>query len=499
MFNNIDTNKILQLFIYNPRDPLLFSSGFFIFIFFFFLMFLWLVRNNKNIRVGYILLFSLFYYYKVSGMFFLLLAGTAVFNFFMGKQIAYFEYGWKRRIVLIFSVLVNVAILFYFKYTNFFIEVYNEIQNSSVEFVDIIVPIGISFYTFKSLSYLFDLYLEKIEPEKNLFNFSLYVCFFPNLLAGPIDRAEKFLPQIKEKLFISKEDIGKGLFLIMSGIIKKLIIADYISLNFVDRVMDEPLRFTGVENLFATYGYALQIYCDFSGYSDIAIGLALLMGFKLMDNFNNPYKATSVADFWRRWHISLSSWLLDYIFKPLQMSWRNLRIVGNALAVIVTFVICGFWHGANWTFIIWGLIHGLFMAFSIFTKTPRTWIQRKLHLENTKFLKVVQVFITFNLVAFAWVFFRAITFQSALDVFSQMYYFFHPEVFVQFVQGYPAISIMIFAALLLHFLPYKVEEKTIQLITNTPLVGKAIMLTLIIWIATQVRSSELQPFIYFQF
>jgi len=218
-----------------------------------------------------------------------------------------------------------------------------------------------------------------------------------------------------------------------------------------------------------------------------------------MDNFNNPYKASSVADFWRRWHISLSSWLLDYIFKPLQMSWRNLRIVGNALAVIVTFVICGFWHGASWTFIIWGLIHGLLMAISMFTKTPRTWIQKKLHLENTKFLKVVRIFITFNLIAFTWVFFRAATFQSALDVFSQMYYFFHAEVFIQFLQGYPATSALIILGLLLHFLPYKVEEKTIQLITNTPLIGKAIMLTLIIWIATQVRSSDLQPFIYFQF
>jgi D-alanyl-lipoteichoic acid acyltransferase DltB (MBOAT superfamily) len=402
-------------------------------------------------------------------------------------------------LILIFAVLINLVVLGYFKYTNFFIQVINDLASKNIEALDILIPIGISFYTFKTLNYIFDIYLEKIEPENNFFDFALFVSFFPNLLAGPIDRAEKFLPQVKKELFLSREDVGKGIFLICSGLFKKVVIADYISLNFVDRVMDEPLRFTGVENLFATYGYALQIYCDFSGYSDLAIGLALLLGFKLMDNFNNPYKAASVAEFWRRWHISLSSWLLDYLFKPLQFSLRNLRIFGNALAILITFFLCGLWHGPSWTFIIWGTIHGLLMGFSLFTRTPRTFIWKKLKLQNTKVQKVFQIFITFNLIAFAWIFFRANSFQSAIDVFSQMINFFHAEVFIQFVQGYPVISALILSGFILHFLPEKVEFKTISLITKTPLLGKAIILAFFIWLSIQVRSADLQPFIYFQF
>ncbi|MCX6149058.1 MAG: MBOAT family protein [Ignavibacteriales bacterium] len=499
MLFNFDISKFLNLFVYNPKDPLLFTTGLFLFLFSFVLLIFVLIRKNKNLRVVFLLLFSLFFYYKISGLFFLLLIGTAVVNFLLGKWLFLFSDTLKRRLILILAVIVNLFLLGYFKYTNFFIQVINDLSSKNIDALDILVPIGISFYTFKSLNYIFDLYLEKIEPETNFLNFALFVSFFPNLLAGPIDRAEKFLPQINKEVFISREDIGKAIFLICSGLFKKAVIADYISLNFVDRVMDEPLRFTGVENLMATYGYALQIYCDFSGYSDIAIGLALLLGFKLMDNFNSPYKASSVAEFWRRWHISLSSWLLDYIFKPLQFSLRNLRLLGNALAILITFVACGLWHGANWTFIVWGTIHGLLMAVSFFTRNPRTFIWKKLGLSNTKILHVIQVFITFNLIAFAWVFFRAVSIQSALDVFSQIINFFHEEVFVQFIQGYPVISALILGGFILHFLPAKVELKTVELISKTPLIGKAIILAFFIWLAIQVRSADLQPFIYFQF
>lgn len=499
MLFNIDINKIINQFVFDPKDPLFFTSALLLFLFFFVLIIYYLLRKQKNYRIIFLLLFSLFFYYKVSGLFFLLLIGSAVVNFMFGKWINLFPDILRKRFILFFSVAVNLSVLGYFKYTNFFFQVINDIASKNIEALDIIIPVGISFYTFKSLNYIFDIYLEKIEPENNFIDFALFVSFFPNLLAGPIDRAEKFLPQVKKDVFVSREDVGKGIFLICSGLIKKVVIADYISLNFVDRVMDEPLRFTGVENLFAVYGYTLQIYCDFSGYSDIAIGLALLLGFKLMDNFNNPYKAASVAEFWRRWHISLSTWLLDYIFKPLQFSLRNLGVAGNAFAIIITFVLCGVWHGANWTFIVWGTIHGILMGFSLVTRTPRSLFWKKLKLYNTKSLKVFQVFIAFNLIAFSWVVFRAPSLQSAADVFGQMLNFFHAEIFPQFINGYPVIFTMILLGFIIHFLPEKIEMKTINYITKTPLLGKAVILAVIIWIAIQVRSADLQPFIYFKF
>lgn len=496
----IDINKVLYLFEFDKRDPLLFASSFFLFLFVFVLIIYLALHRSKTARVSFLLLFSLFFYYKSSNLFFTLLLFSSVVNFYAGKWIYVTEHELKRKLLLIFGIVVNLAVLGYFKYTNFFIEIINNIQSSEIEALDIILPVGISFYTFKALSYIIDIYIGTLEkPENNFLDFALYISFFPGLLAGPIDRAEKFLPQVKQPVFISSGDIGKGMLLIISGLFKKIVIADYLSINFVDRVLDAPLRFTGVENLLATYAYTLQIYCDFSGYTDMAIGVSLLMGYKLMENFNSPYKAASVAEFWRRWHISLSSWLLDYLFKPLQMKFRNMRLAGNVLAIIITFVLCGFWHGAAWTFIIWGLIHGLYMGFSLLTKTPRNYIYKMLNLQGTKTQRVFQTFITFHLIAFAWVFFRAGTFQDALDVFNQIISFFKPEVFTQFLAAYPFVVLFIVIGYLLHFTPKSWELKSEMILSKTPLLGKALLLVAVIWFAAQVRSADMVPFIYFQF
>ena len=264
-----------------------------------------------------------------------------------------------------------------------------DISNKQIDPLAIFLPIGISFYTFKSLTYVFDIYYDTLNLLY-LQDFSLYIFYFPNILMGPIDRASAFLPQIDQEPFISKEDIGRATFLIIAGLIKKVVIADYISLNFVDRVFDFPLRFTGVENLLAIYGYTLQIYCDFSGYTDMAIGVSLLLGFKLMDNFNSPFKATSIADFWRRWHISLSRWLQDYLFKPLQFQFRSMRVFGNMLALLITFFICGLWHGAGWNFIIWGTLHGFMMSFALIIQKPKLRLYNFLKINNTKSLKLIR-------------------------------------------------------------------------------------------------------------
>jgi len=338
-----------------------------------------------------------------------------------------------------------------------------------------------------------------MEPTDSFRDYFLFVSFFPNILSGPIDRAAKFLPQIRKEYFLSNKDIAMALMLIMMGLVKKIMIADYISLNFVDRVFDEPVRFTGVENLLAVYGYALQLYCDFSGYSDIAIGIGLLLGFKLMENFNYPFKAKSISDFWKRWHISLSSWLLDYVFRPLQIGLRDWRKAGNITALIITFVLVGFWHEASWAFLFWGLLHGIFMAFGLLVQGPKRKFYLKYKLNNSKIFGAFQIFITFNLVAFSFIFFKANNFESALDVLKQIVFFFKPGVFIQFVESFTPTFILIFFGFFFHFLPSSFSDKMVTLISKMNIIIQAIILTLIIWLVSQVQSADLQPFIYFQF
>ncbi|MBN1300765.1 MAG: MBOAT family protein [Melioribacteraceae bacterium] len=496
---NIDFSKIGDLLLYDQYDPLLFGSSLFLFLFFGFLLFYRIFAKSKNTRILLILFFSLYFYYKASGLLLLVLVFSAVFNFFFGKWLFNTKGDSRRRMILIFNVFINLGLLAYFKYTNFFVELINDLQIGQLDPLDLLMPIGISFYTFKSMNYVLDIYLESMEPTKSFRDFCVFVFFFPNILAGPIDRASQFLPQVESDLVISREDIGKALLLIMSGLIKKIVIADYLSLNFIDRVFDEPLRFSGIENLFAMYSYGLQIYCDFSGYSDIAIGIALLMGFKLMDNFNSPYQATSIADFWRRWHISLSTWLLDYLFRPVQMKFRNLKIYGNVIALMVTFILCGFWHGASWMFIFWGFLHGVFMSVSLFLQKPKKKLYKAIKLTNTRVLKFGQVFVTFHLLIFSWLFFRVQELSTIGDIFNQIFSFFKPSVLPQFIAGYTPTFVILILGYVLHFLPESLENKTVSILSRMNPVIQGIILAAVIWLCAQVQSAELQPFIYFQF
>lgn len=499
MFNYIDLEKIKLLFVFDKQDPLVFTSSLFLFSFFVLLVLYRLMNNSKNSRIILLILFSVFFYYKASGIYFIFLFLISILNYLLGKWIFSAQNKSKKKGLLVLGLILNLGTLGYFKYTNFFIQIYNDLSSSNVSMLDIFLPIGISFYIFKALSYIIEIYMENMEPVKSIRDFTLYIFYFPTLLAGPIERASNFLPQIEEDIHITKTVIGSAVFLIASGLIKKVVIADYIGINFVDRVFDSPLRFTGVENLIAAYAYALQLFADFSGYTDMALGISLLLGYKLTDNFNSPYKALSVADFWRRWHITLSSWLLDYLFKPLQMKFRSMKTFGNALALLITFTVIGIWHGASWTFVLFGAIHGTYLATSVFTRKLRQSFYKKTGIGNWKSVKFLQWLFTFNLIVFADIFFRAQNLRFASDMLSQIFTFFHAEVFLQFVQGYKIIISLILIGYLLHFLPEKYKEWSKVTVVNTPLIGKAVLLTIAIWIAIQFRFADLQPFLYFQF
>jgi len=380
--------NLYNVLLYNPKEPILFNSGFFLYFFLFVLIFNKVFTNYKRAKIIFLTVCSVYFYYKSSGIFFVLVIISSLIDYVAGIVIHNTEVKFKRKAFLILSLVANLGILGYFKYTNFFITNVNMLFSTGYPLQDIFLPVGVSFFTFQSMSYTIDIYRRQLKPEKNFTDFLFFVSFFPQLVAGPIVRASDFLPQIHTRIELSKADIGKALFLIIAGLLKKAVIADYISINFIDRVFDWPLRYTGVENLMALYGYCLQLYCDFSGYSDMAIGLALLMGFRLPDNFNSPYKAATITELWRRWHLSLSSWLRDYLYISLGGNRKgNIRTYIN---LMITMVLGGLWHGASWNMIIWGFIHGSALAIEKLFKIPEK-------ISKSKIARLFGILITFGL------------------------------------------------------------------------------------------------------
>lgn len=488
--------NLLSKLLYDPAVPLFFNSGFFLFFFLIVMIFYPLLVKRIQVRTWYLMLISLYFYYKTSGLFVVLLVLTALINFLLGAGISKTEKRGKKRALMWLSVIWNLGSLGYFKYTNFIIDSINQLSGGNLPLMDIFLPVGISFFTFQTMSYTMDIYFGKLKPLKSFKDFVFFVAFFPQLVAGPIVRASWFIPQIRKQLELNKDQIAGALVLIFAGLIKKGVIADYISINFVDRVFDSPELFSGVENLLAVYGYGLQIYCDFSGYSDIAIGLATLMGFNLPVNFNVPYVATSITDFWRRWHISLSTWLRDYLYIPLGGNRKG--VIRTYINLMITMLLGGLWHGASWNFVVWGGLHGVALAIDklrmgLFgTRDSGSGIGHYL-------AKIFGWLITFNFVSFTWIFFRARGFEAAWTVISRIIYDFNAPIFWQWISGYQLVAILIAYGYLIHFIPHSVDRGFEWLLQRTPLVFQSVLLACVIWVLFQARSADIQPFIYFQF
>ena len=315
--------------------------------------------------------------------------------------------------------LALVAILVLLKYLPFFEAQANSFFALNSTISSRIVTVGISYFIFQAISYLTDIYLEIEEPEHHLGHYALHMAFFPKLLQGPIERAGDLLPQLKQPYRFDYACMRSGMLLFAYGLFKKVVIADRMAI-YADQVYNNVNDYTGLSLIIGTYAYALQIYFDFSGYTDMARGSGRLFGINLTENFNSPYLATSIADFWRRWHISFSRWILDYIFKPLQMQWRNWGQAGTAAALIAAFLVSGIWHGATWGFVIWGSLHGIFLAASSYYRPYQKRLHKWLGVEKTRYLKWWQIFVTFNLVSVAWVFFRAKTLGDAWYVISNI-------------------------------------------------------------------------------
>jgi D-alanyl-lipoteichoic acid acyltransferase DltB (MBOAT superfamily) len=490
LLDRFDFDRLLSQFVYHPKSPLIFNTGFFLLLFLGFLAGYQLLRNQHRARLLYVTLFSLFFYYKSSGLYFLLLVFSTIVEYNFARWIEDSSSQAQCKLLLILSLLVNLGMLFYFKYTNFFLSGYHALTGQPVPVLHVLLPVGISFYTFQTLSYTIDVYRGQIKALRNIWDFAFFVSFFPQLVAGPIVRASDFIPQIPKPPFISREDMGRAVMLIAAGLFKKAVISDYISLNYVERIFDNPGLYSGIENLLGVYGYALQIYCDFSGYSDIAIGIALLLGYRLPPNFLSPYQSTSITEFWRRWHISLSSWLRDYLYIPLGGNRKG--VVRQYINLFLTMLLGGLWHGASLTFVAWGALHGAALAvdklFQKVFKPGDNWL-----------VKLLGWAITFHFVCFCWIFFRAGSFEVALQVIHQISHNLRPDLLPAVVGSFRPVFALVALGYILHFLPDGLTFRLEGAVARRSVMEQAVLLTMVIWLVIQIKSAEIQPFIYFQF
>jgi D-alanyl-lipoteichoic acid acyltransferase DltB (MBOAT superfamily) len=379
----------------------------------------WLLMPRPERWKVFMLAASYFFYGYWNWRFVGLLVVSTLGNQFFAKAIHRSQREPARRALLIGAVTMNLGLLAYFKYYDFFISnASNVLHHAGLDIssalLTITLPIGISFFTFQALSYVIDVYRRHFEPVR-LLEFAVYESFFPHLVAGPIVRAAEFLPQLRERHDPRRIDASRAFFLIAVGLFKKVVIANFLASHIVDTVFATPNRHSGLTLLVAVYAYAVQIYADFSGYTDMAIGLALLLGFRFPQNFDGPYTATSLQDFWRRWHMTLSRWLRDYLYIPLGGNrgsrWQTYR------NLMITFVLGGLWHGAAWTFVIWGGIHGTVLSVEHWRRESRI-ARGAPELPDTVTRRVVNRFVTFQIVCLAWIFFRAESLSNAWAVLS---------------------------------------------------------------------------------
>ncbi|MCX6261059.1 MAG: MBOAT family protein [Bacteroidia bacterium] len=498
------------IFSYDPDKPLIFTAVAFWIFLLVVLAGYSLIYRKLLIRNSYLFIVSLFFYYKTGGLFLFILIFVTIIDYTCGLLINRSERKFGRKLFVLISIISNLCLLGYFKYTGFIINAINNLFGTQLKVYDllssisnsilgtsfdisyIILPVGISFFTFQSLSYTIDVYRRKMDPVRNIIDFGFYVSFFPHLVAGPIVRASVFIPQIYQEYKLSSREFSHALFMISKGLIKKIIISNFIAINLVDRVFEAPSIYSGFENLLAIYGYGLQIYCDFSGYTDIAIGVALILGFRLPVNFNSPYKATSIVDFWKRWHISLSQWLRDYLY--ISLGGNRKGKIRTYVNLMITMLLGGLWHGASLRFIIWGGLHGIGLVIN------KIWNSLfRVRLKNRWLGRTLSIFITFQFVSFCWIFFRAPDMNSILLMFRQIAHNFSPGSYLTVIPAYSNVLFLMAAGYLVHFLPEKFKESYRGLFIKIPLAVQMVIILLVAFLLYQMRTAEIMPFIYFRF
>lgn len=455
----------------------------------------WLLARHRQLRIVFVFLMSCLFYMAWHPAYIGLILASTVVDYVAGLRIHACDQPRAKKAWLLVSVVTNLGLLGAFKYFNFASQATADVLfvlfgvELKAPFLDVLLPVGISFYTFQTLSYTIDIYRGKLEPTRNFFQFAFFVTYFPQLVAGPIVRASQLLPQLAKKITLRDEQVTQGLFLIVTGLVKKVAIADYLSVNIVDRVFDQPELYTASEVVVALYGFTMQIYCDFSGYTDIARGSAKLMGLELPENFDRPYQSASPAEFWRRWHMTLSTWLRDYLYFPLGGSRRG---PGRAYWNLwLTMFLIGIWHGASWTFVFYAILQANAMVIHRFFyrrsgRTRETVDPWQVH--------VFKVFWALQFVVFSRILFRATSMQNAADVTSRLW-----SGSYSVAQIPTAIWALLLVTFVLHYLPKRWFESIENTFKVLPAPAQGLSLAAVgfalIWVAT----GEVVPYIYFQF
>ncbi len=551
--------RLYDIFSFVGSEKMVFNRLDFWIFFLAFLIVFSVLHKHQLVRSIFITVTSLFLYYKTSGLFVLLLALSIVVNFFLGNWVHQATLDKKRKWIIGLSAVFNVFFLAYFKYAYFFTESYNELFHTNYEIVNwfaqmgngffgdgffetkILLPAGVSFFTFQSISYVVDIYRKEITPVRNLFDYAFYVTYFPHVIMGPIVRARDFIPQIYQPFHLTKDVFSSSIILVVKGLIKKIVLADYIAIHFIDKVVDSPEAYPGFVSVLAMWGYSLQIYGDFSGYTDIAIGISRLMGFELLPNFNSPYKANSVADFWRRWHKSLGAWLRDYLYIPLGgnktggtgtmlattfififlffiLQWYALiyiyvglilmytiivrfipvvsKYLHRDLNLLITMVVGGLWHGASENFVIWGAMNGLALIIYNYWKMISPY-------EKKPWLIVHfwKIFLTFNFITFTRIWFRLDGADEPLKMIHHIYehFDFSWPTFVKIVSTYQSVFWIILFGFIIHWLPQKLKDTWENWFKRFPMVLQVVTVAFLILLMYQAVSDSFKPFVYFQF
>ena len=481
---------MIELLRFDAKAPLLFTSGQFLFWFcVFFPGLLWL-RKSGRARLLYLALFSCFFYYKCSGSALLALGATAALDYQISRRIAASHDPAARKRWLWLSIALSAGLLAYFKYTGLLLDVFSRLASRSFEPLDLVAPAGISFYTFETISYVVDVYRGRLAPARSFVEYLTYLAYFPHLMAGPIMRAEQLLPSLRAVPVLSAERLGSGLFLILVGLVKKAVVADYLG-RFSDSVFSGGVGLSGFELLLGVYCYALQIFCDFSGYSDIALGLGRLTGVELPINFQAPYLAGSITDFWRRWHITLSTWLRDYVYLPLGGNRRG--PARTALNLMLTMLLGGLWHGASLSFVLWGGAHGLLLCLEKALAKP---------LARLRALPVGRVLLwlfTLHLVVALWIPFRVTDLGLAWSLVQRMALDFEVASIPAVVSARAPLLAMLGLGATLASLRHEQLEGIARGFARSPLPLRAALALLVVQLTLELQSTELQPFLYFQF
>ncbi len=512
---NIDVSGLAEILLYHPAQPMLFNTCLFMLLFAGFMCVYKMLGRFRVIKMIFVIIFSLYFYYKSSGLCVLVLLGVCLSDYLLGMwmekvSVPGREHKFLRRFIVFMNVSITVGMLAYFKYFNLIIDTISKFTSLRIEVVDLILPAGISFFTFRSISYIVDIYRGDIKATHSLLNYTFFLTFFPPLLAGPVVRAKDMLPQIQANPVATRDMVSEGFYLIILGLIKKVVIADFISGNFVDRVFDNPALYSGFENMMASIGFTIQLYCDFSGYSDMAIGIALLMGYRFLDNFNSPFKSQNPTEFWHRWHISLSTWLRDYVYIPMGGNrCSRSRAYFNQFA---TMVIGGLWHGASWMYVIWGAVHGALLVLhkmyrrALVSVTGQTvvssgevMIVAAAPVKKSPWRRSMNMVVTFLLIAATFIFFRAPSMEDVGMMWHQMLFDFHLSVAPQFIDSYLAIVLLIAGGYLLHISPASWGIRLKSIFMGMPAVIQSVIVALVIILVIQVRQSEIVPFIYLQY